>query len=392
MALVRGTPSWLRATNDKAALRLLLDEGPLTRSRLQELTELSGPTASKMIARLESSGLIEVCGEVSGKRGPNAQQYRVRTDTPLGVAVSLTDARAFSCVVDVSRSVYPVAEIRLPRTARGRSAHDDVTRAMDAALEAAGRRREDVGFVGVALQAAVDPVSGDVRMVSTLPGWERRGVAGSLSADLGLHVELDNDVNLAALAERAVGAGQGLSDFVLLWLGAGLGITLDVNGAPYRGASGGAGEIGYLPVGPDNVQLTDLVGSAAVVRLARQHGLRAHGFEDCLMSLARAGAAQLDPIWSELAGPLACAIVPVCALLDPSVVIIGGPLGEVGGKALVHHVRARVQSLGRWRPKLAPTGVDGDAVLLGARTRLEDRLRDHLFDRLAAAEYPGDPA
>src|SRR5256885_14757641 len=67
-----GTPRLLRAINDRAALELLLDQGPLTRAQLGELTGLSKVTASQLVERLEERGLVARVGEQAGGRGPNA--------------------------------------------------------------------------------------------------------------------------------------------------------------------------------------------------------------------------------------------------------------------------------------------------------------------------------
>ena len=72
-----GTPRVLRAMNDRAALDLLLAEGPLSRGRIGELTGLSKPTASQLLSRLEAAGLVVVTGTSEGRPGPNAQLYAV---------------------------------------------------------------------------------------------------------------------------------------------------------------------------------------------------------------------------------------------------------------------------------------------------------------------------
>src|SRR6201992_2765833 len=70
-----GTPSLLRELNDRAALELLLTEGPLTRAQLSERTGVSKVTVSQMLARLEERGLAMIAGEQAGGRGPNAALY-----------------------------------------------------------------------------------------------------------------------------------------------------------------------------------------------------------------------------------------------------------------------------------------------------------------------------
>ena len=114
---VPGTPSWLRERNERAALSLLFEHGVLTRNRIGELSGLSKPTASQIVARLEGAGLIEVVGEVSGGRGPNAQSYGVRSTRVLGVAIDIDKSVIRSTVVDAAGTEHPGAE----RSIRGGS-------------------------------------------------------------------------------------------------------------------------------------------------------------------------------------------------------------------------------------------------------------------------------
>src|SRR5258708_27199778 len=77
MARRPGTPRLLRELNDRAALELLISEGPLTRAQIGERTGLSKVTASQLLSRLEERGLVDVVGEQAGGRGPNAPLYAV---------------------------------------------------------------------------------------------------------------------------------------------------------------------------------------------------------------------------------------------------------------------------------------------------------------------------
>lgn len=82
-AMKTATPAMARAINDRLALDLLLERGPLSAPQLRELTGLSRPTVSDLIERLTQSGLIEVTGE-SGedRRGPNARVYGLVAGAP----------------------------------------------------------------------------------------------------------------------------------------------------------------------------------------------------------------------------------------------------------------------------------------------------------------------
>ncbi|MDQ1556923.1 MAG: hypothetical protein QOI02_1925 [Actinomycetota bacterium] len=374
-----GTPGWLRARNDRVALSLLLEHGPLTRNRLGELSGLSKPTAAQMVARLENAGLIQVVGEASGGRGPNAAMYGVRGDRLRAVAVDISDTAITSTVVNATGPVNPTVVQPLPLA--GRSPASDVGGAVNAAVAAAGVDPASVGIVCVGVQAAISELDDRLSFVDTLPGWPEAGVRNSLKAALGYDVVLDNDVNLAAMAERAVGATADVSSFALLWMGAGLGLSVDLGGTLHRGAAGGAGEIGYLPVpreaeflAPDAVDLTDLIGGPAVSGLAQRFGGTGSGLDEQLASVT-----DVTGFHQALAPRIALGVIPVLAVLDPERVVLGGPTGAAGGDALARAVQSHISTHSRFRPSVVATGVPLHPVLAGARQLLVDEIRSRLL-------------
>src|SRR6185437_4491611 len=165
MTVVPGTPSWLRETNDRTALALLLERGALTRNQIGELSGLSKPTASQIVSRLESAGLVHVVGEVSGGRGPNAASYAVRSERVLAVAVDISRQVIRSTVVDASGKEHPVVTATLSRSARERNAVADVAAAIEAACVASGVDKSAVRMAGIGLQGAVDSRADQLRFV-----------------------------------------------------------------------------------------------------------------------------------------------------------------------------------------------------------------------------------
>jgi predicted NBD/HSP70 family sugar kinase len=370
--------------NDRTALALLLDHGPLTRARLGELTGLSKPTASQVVSRLEQADLIRVVGQVTTARGPNAVCYGVRAERTHGVAVDVRPHRVRSTLVDALGTDYPVAEVALP-AATERSAVRDIAAAIRAACEAAGAGDESVVTVIVGLQGAVDPRTDDLAFTGYLPGWPRRSVRAQLEDGLGIPVRVDNDVNLAAVAERTMGAGRGTDDFALLWMGDGLGVAVDLDGRLHRGAAGGAGEIGYLPVprtaldlDPTARDLQGLVGGGAVAKIARRHGV--HGRSADLVIDALARHPSHAAIVADLAPRIALAVMPVLAVLDPHLVVLGGPTGAAGGDLLADLVQEHLRQTTAWSPTIAATAVPDHAVLRGARSVVGANLRSRLLD------------
>src|SRR6266508_2017871 len=92
MALMAGSSKLLRAMNESAALAHLLEQGPLTRSDLRDLTGLSKPTVSEALRRLTDAGLAPVVGHVSAGPGPNAEVYAANADAAYAVAISVRDS------------------------------------------------------------------------------------------------------------------------------------------------------------------------------------------------------------------------------------------------------------------------------------------------------------
>ncbi|MER7368643.1 MarR family transcriptional regulator, partial [Nonomuraea wenchangensis] len=111
---VPGTPSLLRAINDRAALRALLDRGPLTRPEIGALTGLSKPTASQLLARLQEAGLVVLDGVREGLPGRTAEVYRINPAAAYAGALDVTPDRIEARIADLTGAV--VGEHTLPTT------------------------------------------------------------------------------------------------------------------------------------------------------------------------------------------------------------------------------------------------------------------------------------
>ncbi|WP_433471854.1 ROK family transcriptional regulator [Spirillospora sp. CA-142024] len=406
---VPGTPSLLRAINDRAALEALLERGPLTRPQISGLTGISKPTASQLLARLEQAGLVVRDGIREGLPGRTAELYRINGAAAHVAGADVTPARIRVSVADLAGTV--VGEHTLPTP--GRTGVDVVAR-MAAALDGAaaeaglGRKRLDRAVIGI--QGAVDPATGRLGYASHIPGWHIPDLVGTLGGGLGVRVAIENDVNLAALAERAGGQAAAARDFVLLWVADGVGMAVVLNGALHRGATGGAGEIGYMPaVGAPlmrDVRRThtggvhSLTGGAAVLKLMREHGFRGR---DAGTALGRAAAeteatggrtptgeraaadagARAERALTELATRLGATLATVVAVLDPSLVVLTGDVLRAGGEPLRARVEQHLHSLTIPRPEVRLSTVQGNPVLAGALQQALRETRDAVFSTTA---------
>ncbi|MEU3459945.1 ROK family transcriptional regulator [Streptomyces sp. NPDC006733] len=416
MAGTPGTPRVLRAMNDRAALDLLLEHGPLSRTRIGKLTGLSKPTASQLLARLEAAGLVLATGTTAGRPGPNAQLYSVNPAAAYVAGLDVTPIRIRAAVADITGRT--VGEFELPTPGRrAQGTVEQVVQAVDEAAKAAGLNRSDLHRVVIGTPGAFDPGTGRLRYASHLPGWHSTTVLDELAAALAVPLEYDNDVNLAAVAEQRVGAARDHEDFVLLWNEEGIGAAIVIGGRLHRGWTGGAGEVGFLPVPgtplvrhvakANNGGFQELAGCNAVLRVARELGLAIPGgrpLQDQAAALlavasgsveaAEAAAAEeaAEPaagdgtaaahaeLLARIATGLAIGLASMVAVLDPELIVLTGSVIVAGGEPLRALIQAELAELAVPRPRLVIGAVQEHPVLCGALQSALATTRDEVFD------------
>ncbi|MET8713649.1 ROK family transcriptional regulator [Streptomyces sp. NPDC004735] len=394
------SPSTARAINDRLALRLLQQDGPLTATQLKTLTGLSRPTVADLVDRLQDAGLVRVVGESgSDRRGPNARLYGIVADR---AHLAALDVRTDSVAVAVADLLgVTLAEATLP------IGSDTGTRfAVERAVGMLERTARTAGTaplhsVGIGAPGLIDPVTGELRNTAGLPAWHG-GLVRELQQRLSATVLVENETNLAAVAEHRIGAAQDRDTFVLLWLGHGIGAAVMLDGKLRRGASGGAGEIGFMPVPgtpgvPSAVNCDggfhSLVGSAAVCELAARHGITAwgpsaDGVQDqeqdpaaafAVRAALRVGGAAGEAFLSELADRLALGAASVVSVLDPGCLVLAGEVGRAGGDVLAARVEERLARMSPLRTEVRAGTLGGGAVLRGALFAAREAAQDALF-------------
>ncbi|MEU8030723.1 ROK family transcriptional regulator [Streptomyces sp. NPDC049099] len=401
------SPSTARAINDRLALRLLQQEGPLTAGQLKQLTGLSRPTVADLVERLTDAGLITVVGE-SGeqRRGPNARLYGIVADRAHLAALDVRTGGVFVLVADLVGRVLAEASVPIGGETGTGPAVDQAVAAVERTAKEAGADR--LHTVGIGAPGLVDPATGDLRDSGGLPAWHR-SLAAALQERLpGARVTVENETNLAALAEQREGAARERDTFVLLWLGHGVGAAVVLDGTLRRGASGGTGEIGFLPV-PGTVSLPSasdcdggfhsLAGAAAIGALAAECGLPVPATMDGpgaarVLRRAVAEAAEGGSTVSRsaaerpagrflhaLADRIVLGAAAVVAVLDPGCVVLGGEAGQAGGAVLAGLVEERLSRMSPLLTEVRASTLGGTAVLRGALLTARDRAQEDLFAR-----------
>ncbi len=391
----------MRTINDRAALRALLERGTLTRPELGALIGLSKPTASQLLLRLQSAGLVVLDGIREGGPGRTAEVYRLNPDAAFAAGLDVTPARMVAAVSDLTGKVIGTERLATPGRAGG-DALARVRACVAGACQAAGLAPARLRKIVIGAPGAPNPATGRLEYAPHLPGWHLPHLLPELNDALGAPVDIENDVNLAAVAEQARGVAAGSRNFVLLWVSDGVGLAIVVAGQLHRGASGSAGEIGYMPVAgspllrdgrrPNTGGLQSLAGGQAVAKVLREHGFRGADVVKTLAEAAHAArsaaphgqpqerAQRARAAIDEVALRLATGLAAVTSVLDPELVVLTGDIALAGGEWLRAGIERQLHAVTIPRPPIRLSTVAGNPVLTGALELAVGAVRDEVFN------------
>jgi predicted NBD/HSP70 family sugar kinase len=389
----------MRARNRRQLLQLLRENGALSQAEIARKTGLSRTTISTLVAELRGLGvLVETDSE---RPGAGAQGGRPP------VMLALDDSAGAAVGVDIGHGHVRVAVANLARTVLAERARElqvdhDAARTLAVAAELIGEALAEAGVeagrvlgVGLCLPGPIDRARGVVASGSILPGWHGVRAAYELGERVGLPVELDNDANLAALAETLWGGGRGCAHVVYVKVSTRIGCGLIVDGWLYRGARGIAGEIGHTVVnesGPvcycgSRGCLETVAAGPAIAELLR---LRHH--EHLTLARVVALAVEGDPgcqrALGDVSAEIGIAVGNVCNLLNPERVVVGGTLSQ-GGELVLEPIRQAVRRATRQftseMTTVAPAELGDRAEVLGALALVMRDASKHFSLRLDAS-------
>ncbi|MGB4135377.1 MAG: ROK family transcriptional regulator [Microbacterium sp.] len=359
--------------NARAILEALAAGGPLTRAELMSETGLSRTAVTQVLRMLEARDAVAAAGVDRATKGPAATRVALHPRLGFAAAIHIDHHDIHLALVDPAGVIRAETQTPLP-VAEHRA--ETIARLID----------ECRGSSGAAVHAVVIAVPGIVRAGGEIrndEGPDDGAFRAALEALLDCPVRIENDVNLAALAELAGPVGAGLSGFALLLLDDGLGAAYIIDGALHRGVSGIAGEVGYLPQPPLPIG-APVLGKDVTADLALISGrdpalpLAAH------LDAAAAGDVAAQGMVAEIARRLVIVAGSITLVLDPGVFVLAG---DAVHPVLGDAVRAVAAEYADRLPIAFESSALGpEAPLVGAVHEAAAALRDALFTRILTPE------
>ena len=349
----------------RAAVRVfgaLCNGGPATRVGLAESLGASASTITAAVQELRSQGFVDETGTAASTGGRRATIIELARSLGCVLAVDVGAINVRIAAANVAGRIFEQRTFPTSSTPDAKRFRHVLVAALD---ELSRDAHGPVLAITLAVPAIVEPATRQVSL-ATVAGWPKGDPARWL-ARFGAPVLVENEANLGAVGECMHGSARGAGDVLFVAIGAGVGAGIVIDGRLYRGATGAAGEVGFLrrsgSAPPHQLEL-EAAGPAIVRRYHDAGGGDAQTaeivFERAGLGDAPARAAVAAAI-DELAVGIANAII----VLNPEVVVLGGGLGSAGS-ALFGPLRERIRPLVPAMPALVPAELGADSALVGA--------------------------
>ena len=360
------TSPLLKRLNEETVLDTIRAGAPISRAEISRRAGISKPTVSLALQALLAAGLVREASDAPSGPRYGAVYFEPVAEAALVLGVDLGARFLRGVLCDLTGAVRARQDVELLGADAG-AALDAIVELRDALARTAGLSPQLIDEVVVGIPGVVEQASGEVALAANIPGLDGRRYAHELRERLGVNVTVENDVNLAALGERRHGIAQGVDDFMFLSVGTGLGAGLVLRGELHRGHHGAAGELDYVPAGlehdidPCAAALSEIARRAAAdapTSLAAPYDARS------VFAAARSGDAVARAVVREEARRIALHVVPIAAVTDVGLVVLGGGIGA--NAELLADVRPLLAEWLPYPPRVEISSLGDGAVLTGA--------------------------
>jgi predicted NBD/HSP70 family sugar kinase len=388
MPPTRATPTLLKRLNERTVLETIRDGGPISRAEIARRAGISKPTVSLALEALLDASLVREAAPDGGGPTYGARFFEPVPEAALVLGLDLGARFLRTALCDLRGLVRARHDVEL-QAADADLVLDSLPGLVDGLVSAA--RLEGVPIDGAVLgvPGVVDRNGGAIRLVENVAGLDGRQFGKEVQERLEMPVAVYNDINLAALGERWRGAARGLEEFAFVSVGTGLGAGLVLRGELHRGHHGAAGELDFASAGSgEEIDPCAAALSTLAERLAagRPTVLAAPFRPPDIFAAAASGDEVAREVVAEEARRIALHVVPIAAVSDVGLVVLGGGIGA--NAELRDAVRPLLARWLPYPPRVEISSLGDAAVLTGALAVGLDAALDNVFETRRGVAVP----
>ncbi|TCD54307.1 ROK family transcriptional regulator [Alloscardovia theropitheci] len=345
---ISGSQTSLREANMAMLFDAITKYGAMTQVELAEATGLSTATVSILVRRLVDDGLFTTTDTI--RSGRRATLVSIARKMGIGVGLHIGRNHLSICITDFSQKILAYHDRPLPYGHKPDSTLIEALRLIHETVESIAASIDEIVAVMISLATPIDWKHQQIGVRGILRDWDDTDIIAYFKKSFQCPIFLDNDANTAAIAESKQGVGIDFPNFLYVQAGDGIGASLFINGALYRGSMGLAGEIGHIQVDPfgdicacgNRGCLDTVVNEQRLTSvLSFTHGSITL---DDLIRKAQDGDPGCRRVISDAAVRVGTVIAQTCISMDPQCIIIGGDLSK-SGDAFLEPLRQSIQRL-----------------------------------------------
>jgi glucokinase-like ROK family protein len=349
----RGNKKLIKELNRSLVINTILNYGPISRTRISEITDLGLSTISNIVADLIKKELIYETGEEESSGGRRAilLEFNCNDRFVLGIKIGLDGI--IVGLVNMKSKILDQYFIACPIKSNEEMVLGILINAMRDLINKNHIKTEKIIGCGIGVSGLVNQKEG-ILVFSKILGWKKIRLKEFLEKEFNFPIFVDKDVNVLTLAEKRFGAGKKINNFICITIGKGVGAGIVIKGEIYHGSYGGAGDFGHIIIDKDGplcycgkrgcletFTSDQFIINKAKEALSNQQDTMIKDFikkkkdldsisADTVLKAAQKGDIVSKNIFQEVGKNLAMGIVNLISLFDPELIVIGGEGANAG--------------------------------------------------------------
>jgi predicted NBD/HSP70 family sugar kinase len=362
-------PEDTRKKNAITLLHLLLKEDGISRVGLSRMTGLTKTTISAIIKGFKDSGIVEESNQIStGNIGKSPIPLHIKADAIYAIGVHLSRQRVETLLMDAQMNIitYNIGEDY--KKFDPEEIINCLFANINKIMEYAKKKEIDIGTIGIGIPGPLDAQTGVVKQPPKFKGWKDVPLGSIVQKEYGIPVWIENDANVSALAEKWLGSGRNMHNFICVLLNEGIGAGVIINDELYQGTFNFVGEIGHFLCYEQGQfkYLEDIAGVDVLLHLANSQGLRVKSLKG-IAELLQQDNQIAKSIVKKISTWIGSAIVNAIHMIGPQTVFIGGKM-VVLREPLIQPIREIVSHylFGEQAVNIQFSSISSNAVPSGA--------------------------